>query len=132
MTDDTKGNTMNIKDLNLNVVHHGSAESNGFAKFNRNPHLLVEVPNGGFTITCRTKAGKKVTFSFEAYEENGSPACVDVCHHTSPKTVMNGDHPCPVQEVLCFTRGRTAYVSKLEQEDPVTVTTVLLEPRPKV
>jgi Fe-S-cluster-containing dehydrogenase component len=118
--------------MNTRLVDHKEVEVHGFARFNKQPHLLVDVPNGNFTITCRTSNGKKITFAFQAYEENGAPACVDVCHHTSPKAVMNGDHRCPLQEVLCFSAGYNAFVSKLDDQKPVTLTTIMLEPRPVV
>lgn len=97
-----------------------------FAKFNSGEHLCVEVPDGHFTISARTSEGKQITFAFLPYKENGPAQCVDVEHHTSSKTVMNGNIELNVQKVICFTIGRDTFRSNLDDEKPTVLTTVLL------
>lgn len=109
-----------------NTVPSKEAEANGFAQFNNGPHLCVEVPDGPFTISAKTSEGKKITFAFCPYEEGGPAQCVDVQHHTSEKVVMNGQHPCPVQQVICFTIGRDTFRAKVSDEKPTTLMTVIL------
>lgn len=98
-----------------------------FAKFNGGPHLCVEVPDGHFTITARTSEGKKITFAFCPYQDNGPPQCVDVQHHTSPKSVLNGSIVCPVQKIICFTPGHNTFASNLNDTIPTTLVTVILK-----
>ena len=57
------------------------AVAEGYAEFNGVPHLAVDVPDGGFTITAKTSEGKRVTFSFMPYRDGGPPQCVDICYH---------------------------------------------------
>lgn len=102
------------------------AEAKGFAGFNRGPHLEVEVPNGHFTITAKTSEGKRVTFAFCPYEEDGAPRCVDILYHDSGVVKMNGDHPCPVQAVTLFTAGGSIASSKLNDDKQCTLATILL------
>lgn len=61
----------------------GQAENLGFATFNGVPHLCVDVPDGGFTISAKTTQGKRVTFAFMPYEDDGAPQCVDIQYHDS-------------------------------------------------
>lgn len=97
-----------------------------FETFNGGPHLCVEVPDGHFTISCATSEGKKITFAFLPYRQNGPAQCVDVQHHTSGVVKMNGDHPCPVQEIRAFGVGPTLFHNSLKDKEPCTFTTVLL------
>jgi hypothetical protein len=99
----------------------------GFAHFNGGPHLCVDVPNGNFTVTCRTSEGRKITFSFVPYTEDGPAKCVDVQHHTSGAAMDNGGSTdIPVQEVIAFTSGSSLFRSKFTDERPCTLMTVLL------
>lgn len=59
----------------------------GFATYNNCPHLCVDVPNGEFTISCRTQEGKQITFAFLAYRPLGPAQCVDIQRHNTPLTV---------------------------------------------
>lgn len=112
-------------------VSREQAQQDGFAIFNRGPHLEVEVPNGHFTITARTSEGKRVTFAFCPYQENGPAQCVDILYHDSEVIKMNGDHPCPVQAVTLFTTGSNVASTKLNDEKPCTLATVLLNKEEK-
>ncbi len=101
---------------------------NGFAKFNGGPHLCVDVPDGHYTISVKTSEGRKITFAFCPYEENGPAQCVDVQQHETGKSVMNGDRECAVQKVICFTPGRDTFRSSWADEKPTTLMTVILKP----
>jgi len=110
------------------LLNHHDAKMQGWAVFNGGPHLCVEAPNGNFTISVNTLEGKKITFAFVPYHENGPAQCVDVQHHTSGVDMKNGDTDCPVQQVICFTVGSDLYRSPLTEEKGkgCTLMTVLL------
>lgn len=57
------------------------AKAAGYAEFNRQPTLCVDIPDGGFTISAKTSEGKRITFAFMPYRNGGAPQCVDVCYH---------------------------------------------------
>ena len=106
-------------------------EAAGFAKFNGGSHLCVDIPDGHFTISCKTSEGKKVTFAFVPYTEAGPGQCVDIQRHGCPVTCPNGDSQLDVQKVICFGPGPTQFRSE-ETTDPmkaVTLTTLLLSDR---
>jgi hypothetical protein len=62
------------------------AEAAGYAQFNRNPHLCIDLPDGGFTITAKTSEGKRITFAFQPYKNGGPPQCVDIQYHDNGTT----------------------------------------------
>ena len=74
----------------------------GFASFNGGPHLLVNVPNGSFTITAKTSDGHKITFAFVPYTPDGPAQCVDIQHHTPSKRMVHGEDTVPIQYVKLF------------------------------
>lgn len=99
----------------------------GFANFNRNPHLCVEVPDGNFTISCRTSTGELITFAFVPYRTGEAAQCVDVQRHTTAFSTSNGR---PIQNVICFTPGGDTFRSDSKDKRPTTLMTVLLhEPK---
>ena len=57
------------------------AVATGYAEFNRNPHLCVDIPDGGFTISAKTSEGKRITFAFQPYVTGGPAQCVDIQYH---------------------------------------------------
>ena len=79
---------------------HDEAEAEGFARFNQGPHLTVDLPKGGSTITVRTPAGERVTFGFVSY---------------GPGTA--GGSLLPVQNVRVFGLGDTKYSSDEVHEE---------------
>jgi len=85
-------------------------EAEGFARFNQGPHLTVDLPKGGSTITVRTPAGERVTFGFVSYGPDGSPQLVDIQHH-GPKRKYGSSSLLPVQNVRVFGLGDTKYAS---------------------
>lgn len=113
--------------MNTQLLTRDEAVAQGYAKFNNGPHLCVDIPNGGFTISARTSEGKLITFAFCPYADNGPPQCVDVQCQTPERTVMNGDFVCPVQRVICFTTGRDTFRSTVNDEKPTTLVTVILQ-----
>jgi len=74
----------------------------GYAEFNRNPHLCVDVPDGGFTITAKTTEGKRITFAFQPYKNGGPPQCVDIQYHDGEQGLTQNGDPWPVFDVLGF------------------------------
>lgn len=103
-------------------VKYFRAEDEGYGKFNTYPHLCVDVPNGGFTISARTSDRQRVTVAFVP-DENGVPHCVDILHHDSPVKADNGS---PVQQMICFTPGNHVFRSGLNDKKPHTLTTLIL------
>lgn len=85
------------------VSHADQVEKRGFAQFNGGPHLCVEVPDGTSTITCRTRDGRLITFSFVPYKTDGPPECVDIRNfHKHGKIELNGDLELPCQHFIVF------------------------------
>jgi hypothetical protein len=79
----------------------------GYAEFNRNPHLCVDVPDGSFTITAKTSEGKRITFSFLPYKHDGPAKCVDIQYHDSGHThFKNGIHIPEFDAVLFGETGK--------------------------
>lgn len=108
------------------LLSHEQVETAGFAAFNAFPHLCVEVPDGGFTISARTSEGKRVTISFVNYKDGGAAGCVDVQYHDAPvPKVPNGDLLLPSMHSVGFTVGRTTWDTR-EHDKPTTLLTVLL------
>lgn len=103
-----------------------AAKALGFAGFNRNPHLCVEVPNGGFTLSCRLGDGTRVTFAFVATRSGDVPAgCVDIQLHDETRR-----HPArpdlPVFDMIGFGPGPTVFDTRKIEDKPMTLATVLL------
>ena len=93
-------NTLNV--VPFPPVVPADAVSAGYAEFNRNPHLCVDVPDGGFTITAKTSEGKRITFAFQPYKSGGAPQCVDVQYHDGEQGVTRNGDPWPVFDVIGF------------------------------
>ena len=117
--------------IQTHLLKADEAKNAGYAKFNSRDHLAVDIPNNGCTITCRTSDGKKITFAFCPYEENGVPQCVDIQYHDSGTTVPNGDSQVPAQEVTVWTVGHPVHVSKLSDKEKCTLLTLLIPSKPK-
>jgi hypothetical protein len=83
-----------------------NAVAAGYAEFNRNPHLAVDVPDGGFTITAKTTEGKRITFAFQPYKNGGAPQCVDIQYHDGEQGLTRNGDPWPVFNVLGFDAGK--------------------------
>ena len=111
----------------------------GFATYNKNEHLAVELGTGNSTITVKTPEGKMVTLFFGCYAEDGSAQHIDIKEHTAPEIKQEDVGECfatkshvgrPRQRVALFAGGGTAYHTeneKLAKENhPVTLTTILL------
>jgi hypothetical protein len=82
------------------------AKAAGYATFNRNDTLCVDVPDGGFTISAKTSEGKRITFSFQPYRNGGPAQCVDVCYHDSGMTREKQGDILPLFNAVLF--GETA------------------------
>ena len=99
-----------------------------FAKFNSYPHLDVEIPPGGFTISTRTPDGKRVTFCWlpTTEEPNSMHHCIDIkyCDAAAPKA-HNGDVELPVMHMIAFGPGNTTCDTR-RSDKPTTLATILI------
>lgn len=96
----------------------------GYAKFNNGNHLCVEVPDDAFTISAKTKDGRRITFAFCCYGEPHIPRCCDIQFHDSGKTLKNGSSEVAIQSVAVRGCGPLLHVSKLTDEKPCTLIVV--------
>jgi hypothetical protein len=76
------------KPVNYPIADRGpytaeGARAAGFAYFNGDDHLCVDVPDESFTVSCRTSEGRRITFAFLPYKENGPPQAV--VHRVRPE-----------------------------------------------
>lgn len=106
------------------TISEEAAKASGFAGFNNYPHLCVEVPDGGFTISARTSEDRLVTFAFCPFKEGGPPQCVDIHHHTSGVT----EGGTPIQSLSVRGKGPLIHVSKYDDNPPATLTILNLQP----
>jgi hypothetical protein len=112
----------------MEPVTRDQAEANGFAVFNRQPHLCIDIPKGNFTLTCRTHGGKKVTFAFQQYNDDGIHRCVDIKNHTTEKVTENGNN---IHDLICFASGTNSFRATSDDKKPTTLVTLLLDPKYK-
>jgi len=110
-------------------------EADGFARFNAGTHATIDVPDGYYTLSCRTSTGKLITMAFVPYTEGGAGECVDVQVHDAVGDSTDDDKDSPAQRVICFSAGGTPFSSKKFNEraakdakslGPVTLTTHIL------
>lgn len=77
-----------------------AAQAKGFATFNEGPHLLVNLPDGNFTLTTRDSLGRRVTISFANYGE-GAPQFADIVYHDAGgETINNGSTDLPTFDIM--------------------------------
>lgn len=107
----------------INHKTRQQAQADGFATYNNCPHLCLDIPDGMTTITCKLSNGQQVTLSFLPYAEEPQPKCMDVVVHKTP-TTPDG---VPKQRVMALGQGPTNFVSRYDDEQPTTVTTVLID-----
>lgn len=111
----------------MKTLSKEEAKQQGYATFNRGPHICIDVPDGQQTISVRTSNGKLVTFDFIPYKEGGPANCIDIVQHDTGTVTSNGGrNDIPVQRVLCLGAGPTWFRS--EAGKPVTVVAILLDP----
>lgn len=111
-----------LEGLKANVVAAKEAKQLGFANYNDYNHLVVEVPNEGFTISARTPDGQKITFSFIRRPTGDGHQCVEIIHHTGNKTVKG----YPVQQAAMYGLGPTNAICRYNDESPTTLVSVSL------
>jgi hypothetical protein len=100
-----------------------AAKAAGFKVFNGRSHLLVDVPDGLFTISCRTSAGDLVTFAFCPYRKGAAAACVDV--HVGDRLAefpCHGDH----QRLIAFGHFNEKPDIRVEDKDECGLVTHIL------
>lgn len=96
-----------------------------FATFNRFPHVNIDVPDGGFTASFRTVAGKRITVAFCPYRDDGPPGCVDIKYHDSGQSIMNNGAELPIMHVVGFTVGHDTFNTR-KMKEPTTLITMLI------
>jgi hypothetical protein len=98
----------------------------GFAYFNGGDHLCVDVPDESFTVSCRTSEGRRITFAFLPYRENGPPQAVDIQYHDSPVLIEHSDTVLPAQSFIGFGPRRGDVRYSRHSTKPCTLLTVIL------
>ena len=108
------------------------AVSVGFAQFNTVPHLPVDIPDGGFTITTKTSDGRRTTFYFGPYETGGTPQFIDIQFHDRGTTIpaANGE-PTPTFDTFTIGKGghHPTDSRPLAEPDKPSILVLLLEPK---
>ena len=112
----------------LNVVPFppvipADAVAAGYAEFNRNPTLCIDIPDGGFTLSAKTSEGKRITFAFQPYRNGGPPQCVDIQYHDGEQGVTRNGDPWPVFNVIGF--GKQEFDTR--KTAPVGIACVLMD-----
>jgi hypothetical protein len=104
-----------------------------FARFNKCPHLCVEVPDGLSTISVRTSNGHMLTFAFCPYEDGNPPRCVDIVSHANGTTAKNGDRDVPTFPVAVRSgvTGGVLFSGSATATIPPTCVTIQIPDRPK-
>ena len=113
------------------VMTAADAEAIGFARFNECPHLVVDVPDGGFTVTTRTTEGNRTTLYFGPSRQGGPATFIDIQYHDAGATIPDGrGEPSPVFDMLTIGRGGyNAYDSRdAVTGDKPSIAVILLEP----
>lgn len=102
------------------------AKAAGFAVFNGNSHLCIDVPDDWFTVSCRTSEGRRITFAFIPYKAGGPAQCVDIQYHDSPVLVDHNDEAMPAQSFIGFGPKREDVRYSRHATKPCTLLTVIL------
>lgn len=90
----------------------------GFERFNLCPTLCVDVPNGGFTLSCRTEDGKQVTFHFGVYQKDGTPQFLDIQYHNNGTSWDNGGRKVSTFDAIMFGGGNTLHDTRKNKTGP--------------
>lgn len=107
------------------------AQAAGFRTFGDCPHMAINIPNGGCTITTRDHAGRAVTFHFGTYQEGGLPSFLDIQYHDSGSTVMDASgKPAPIFDMLTISKGGAHHFDSrnLPHDRRPSIACILLEP----
>jgi hypothetical protein len=90
--------------LQLPAMLSEDAQAIGFAAHYRVPHLPIDVPDGGFTITVKTARGRRVTFFFGPAYGPGEPEVVHIQYHDRrhPARISCGMNPAAQGPILPF------------------------------
>ncbi|MEP3145488.1 hypothetical protein [Qipengyuania citrea] len=114
----------------LPIMRASDAEAIGFARFNDVPHKVVDIPDGGFTLSTRTSDGNRVTFFFCPSKYGGPPGFIDIQYHDRGSTIpdANGGR-APTFESFAITRGGAHIVDSrpLPEERKPSILVLLLE-----
>ena len=102
----------------------------GFATFNRCPHLPIDIPDGGFTLTVKTSHNCCVAFYFGLYQEGGPPEFIDIQYQDRGSTIPDArGEPGPTFDFLGICRGsvQCADSRQLEEPDKPSILALLLD-----
>lgn len=114
----------------LPVMTGEDAETVGFAKFNGVPHLPIDIPDGGFTITAKTSEGRRLTLYFGPHRTGGPPKFVDVQFHDRGSTIPDGrGDPAPTFDSMGIGQGgkNIGDTRKLPEADKQSILVLFLE-----
>lgn len=98
------------------------AKAAGFAGFNRNNHICIELPDEAATISVKTADGQKITFAFVKRHDGVGNQCVDIQHHGAVKN----EDGTPLQKAIAFGQGPTIFRTDYKDEPPCTLLGVML------
>lgn len=130
------GTALSRRDFPMQVTNPpeltpAQAEAAGFRTFNECPHIAINIPDGGCTITTRDHAGKAVTFHFGVYREGGPPTFIDAQFHDSGSTVLDkAGKPAPIFDMLTISKGGAHHFDSrhLPHDKCPSIVCILLEP----
>ena len=114
----------------LPFMRAADSEAIGFARFNDVPHKVIDVPEGGFTISARTSDGNRVTLYFGPYETGGPPRFIDIQYHDRGSTIpdANGGR-VPTFDSFAITKGGAHVVDSrdLPEERKPSILVLMLD-----
>lgn len=93
--------------LNLPPMTPGDAASIGFATLYQVPHLPIDVPDGGFTLTLKTSNARRVTLYFGPLQTGGPPETLHIQYHDRGSNFDAGDgSPQPTFDIRTLGQGQ--------------------------
>jgi len=114
--------------LQLPAMLSEDAQAIGFAAHYRVPHLPIDVPDGGFTITVKTARGRRVTFFFGPAYGPGEPEVVHIQYHDRGSSFDAGDGtPTPTFDVYGVGIGDQSQTDRLPDSEKPTIVVIPLE-----
>ena len=77
-------------------------------------------------MSCRTSEGRRITFAFLPYAENGPPQAVDIQYHDSPVLIEHSETVLPAQSFIGFGPKRGDVRYSRHSAKPCTLLCVIL------
>lgn len=108
-------------------LSHDAAAKEGYATFNKVPHVCVDVPDHNVTITCRTSDGRRVTFAFLQYQKDNPPQCVDIHYADGPKWKGSDGREREANNILLFSDGGKQK-AEMSIGKPISIACLVMNP----